>query len=145
MARGYPDFFGPSSFAPFGVHEQRAEETAVAIPGFLFPVFTIIGRYILTGGYVIITDDDSLGGSNFDFWIDNVPMVFGGFSQMMDRQLTPSNQFPLYLTEYSPAENRYVFSIDGGYAFGINWALQYLNGGGVNAAIQGRLWLQSIL
>jgi len=145
MARGYPDFFGPSSFAPFGVHEQRPEESIIVIPGFAMPVFTVVGRYILTGGYVIIIDDDSLGASHFEMWIDNVPMVFGGFAEMIDRQLTPDNQFPVYLTDYSPAENRYVFGIDGGYAFGINWALQYLNGGGVNATVQGRLWLQSIL
>ena len=145
MARGYPDFFGPSSFAPFGVHGQHAEETPIVGAGFTMPVFTITGRYILTGGYIIITDDDSAGGSALFLWIDNTAMVFGGFSDMMDRQITPVNQFPVYLTDYSPAENRYAFSIDGGYAFGVNWSLQYLNGGGVNSTVQGRLWLQSIL
>jgi len=145
MARGYPDFFGPSSFAPFGVHEQRVEETAAVGAGLTMPEFTVVGRYILTGGYLIVTDDDSLGASALFLWIDNVPMVFGGFGDMLDRRLTPDNQFPIYLTDYSPAEHRYVFSIDGGYAFGIGWGLQYLNGGGVASAVQGRLWLQSIL
>ena len=145
MARGYPDFFGPSSFAPFGVHEQREEETAVAFSGFTSPEFEIVGRYILTGGYLIITDDDSLGASALFLWIDNVAMVMGGFGDMFDRRLTPGNQFPIYLTDYSPVDHRYVFAIDGGYAFGIHWALHYHNGGGVDSAVQGRLWLQSIL
>lgn len=145
MPRGYPDFFGPSSFAPFGVHDQHEEETAAAPAAWTSDEFTINGRYILTGGYLIITDDDSAGASALFLWIDNVAMVFGSFAEMFARRLTPDNQFPIYLTDYSPAENRYVFSIDGGYAFGLHWLLQYHNGGGAGATVQGRLWLQHIL
>jgi len=145
MARGYPDFFGPSSFCSLALYTQLRPATVVVPAGFTVGEYNITGRYILTGGPLLIIDDDSLGLSNFNLWIDGVVIELGTFREMYQWQMVSGDQFPIYLTDYSPADHRFGFAIKGGYSFALSWLLTYTSSSTIASTVQGRLWRQDIL
>jgi len=145
MSRGYPDFFGFSTFPYFGPVELQHRMTSPVAGGGRELEFELTTKSIIRGGYLHITgQDDPLTGL-LDLSIDDVPGWWTSSLAALRESVVEHKEWFLYLTEYAPVDEIYTIAFRGDTTIGQTFRLYYENGGAGAADLDGYLWYTEII
>ena len=145
MPRGYPDFFGFSTFPYFGPVELQHRMNSPVAGGGRELEFELLTKSIIRAGYLHITGQDAPITGILDLSIDDLPGWFTISLAALRESFIYHKEWFFYLTEYSPVDELYTIAFRGDTTIGQTFRLYYENGGAGAATLDGYLWYTEII
>jgi len=135
MARGYPDFFGPTMF-PYGGTPVDEQDIAFTVGnGFNEEFVNIVDQGRTNGGDVFFYGTGDLRNNAIIFvWVDNVAYSFWTIDQMLMYGFHQNQDAILRLTDFHvTATTEYAaFRYARDFSFGVSMAITLMNVSGAD-------------
>ena len=140
MARGYPDFFGVSTFPYYGPAYRQGSLEVIIPAGDDLYLFHILNKSVLRAGYLHIAKYDNPDNVIILTGFDGVAATQLHLKDLFDRKVFSPHMADLYLTEYDQDGMVATIGIKEDMSIGTEYLFKIWNAGATDMEVDGALY-----
>lgn len=127
MARGYPDYFGVSTFPRYGAYTTEFGTHTFMIGEANYNIFDTIVKGRIYGGYLTFVSGGDISNVGINITYDGHYLSTLSLKILYDQGFYRDGMASVYITEYNPGGKKFAIGFSGGITFDTSFKVTIYN------------------